>query len=118
LTSQQAQQLEVRSHTQLSPYLEICCLGVSANVAYEQAANEIACFTGVQVPRSVQQRLVHRQEFPKPVVEAEVKQLSADGGNIHLREEPCTWQGYKAVCLHELAVAAACEDNPQLIEWV
>ncbi len=77
---------------------------MSANVAYEQAANDIACFTGVQVPRSVQQRLVHRQEFPKPVVEAEVKELSADGGNIRLRTpkgEPCTWQGYKAVCLHE-----------------
>lgn len=94
---------------------------MSANVSYEHAADDIAYFTGVEVPHSVQQRLVHRQEFPKAEVEAEVKELSADGGNIRLRTpkgEPCTWQGYKAVCLHESAVAAACENNPQLIEWV
>ena len=111
----------MRSHTQLSPYLETCCLRVSANVSYEHAAEDIAYFTGVQVPRSVQQRLVHRQEFPLAAVEPEVKELSADGGNIRLRTpkgELCKWQGYKAVCLHELAVAATCEDNPQLIEWV
>lgn len=61
------------------------------------------------------------KSFPGATVESEVKELSADGGNIRLRTqygELCKWEGYKAVCLHELAVAATCKDNPQLIEWV
>lgn len=69
---------------------------MSANVSYEQAAQDIEYFTGVRVPHSVQQRLVHRQEFSSATVESEVKELSADGGNIRLRTglgEPCVWQG-------------------------
>ena len=53
ITSKQAQKLEVRSNTQLSPYLEICCLRVSANVSYEDAASDIEYFTGVQVSLSL-----------------------------------------------------------------
>ncbi len=37
ITSKQAQQLKVPSSNQLSPYLEVCCLRVSANVSYEDA---------------------------------------------------------------------------------
>ena len=69
---------------------------MSANVSYEHAAEDIEYFTGVQVPRSVQQRSCHRQEFPLALVEPEVKELSADGGNIRLRTpkgELCKWQG-------------------------
>lgn len=46
------------------------------------SSEDIAYFTGVQVPRSVQQRSCHRQEFPSAAVEPEVKELSVDGGNI------------------------------------
>jgi len=122
ITSQQAQRLDVRSHSQLSPYLEACCLRVSANVSYHHAAEDIECFTGVQVPSSVQQRLVHRQDFALPQVEPAVEELSVDGGNIRVRTpegEPCAWQGYKAVCLHELnPVGASFQDNAVLIDWV
>lgn len=112
----------MRSHSQLSPYLEACCLRVSANVSYHHAAEDIECFTGVQVPSSVQQRLVHRQDFALPQVEPAVEELSVDGGNIRVRTpegEPCAWQGYKAVCLHELkTVGASFQDNAVLIDWV
>ena len=54
LTSQQATQLAVRPHSQLSPYLEACCLHLSANVSYEHAAEDVEYFTGVRVARSVQ----------------------------------------------------------------
>jgi len=60
LTNQQAQ-LRVRSHTQLSPYLELCCLRVSANVSYQHAEEDVELFTGIQVAAKTQQRLVHRQ---------------------------------------------------------
>jgi hypothetical protein len=69
ITSKQAQQLEVASRNQLSPYLEICCLRVSANVSYEDAAADVEYFTGVQVSRSSQQRLAHRQNFELPIQE-------------------------------------------------
>jgi hypothetical protein len=37
VTSSQAQKLEVRPHSQLSPYLEACCLRASASVSYQRA---------------------------------------------------------------------------------
>lgn len=60
-------------------------------------------------------RLVHRQDFALPEAEATVEELSVDGGNIRIRTlkgQPCVWQGYKAVCLHELsAIAASFQSN-------
>lgn len=86
------------------------------------AAEDIEYFTGTQVSRSVQQRLVHRQDFALPEAKATVEELSADGGNIRIRTpdgQPCTWKGYKAVCLHGLgAVAASFQDNAVVIDWV
>ena len=111
----------MRAHSQMSPYLESCCLRVSANVSYEDAAADVAYLTGVQVSSSVQQRLVHRQSFELPL-EPTVAELSVDGGNIRVRTpvgEPCVWQGYKAVCLHELkTVGASFQDNAVLIDWI
>ncbi len=75
ITSKQAQQLEVPNSNQWSPYLELCCLRVSANVSYENAASDIEYFTGVQVSRSTQQRLVHRQNFELPMQEDTVEEL-------------------------------------------
>jgi len=40
--------LRVRSHT-TSPYLELCCLRVSANVSYQHAEEDVELFTGIQV---------------------------------------------------------------------
>ena len=84
----------------MSPLLEACCLRVSANVSYQHAAEDIEALTGIAVSKSVQQRLVHRQEFVQPEAAATVEELSVDGGNIRLRTpegEPCAWKGYKAV---------------------
>jgi len=69
--------LRVRSHTQLSPYLELCCLRVSANVSYQHAEGRL--FTGIQVAAKTQQRLVHRQTFEMPEVKQFVEELSVDG---------------------------------------
>jgi len=60
LTNQQAQHLGC-APTQLSPYLELCCLRVSANVSYQHAEEDVELFTGIQVAAKTQQRLVHRQ---------------------------------------------------------
>jgi len=65
---------------------------------------------------------VHRQEFVPPEAAATVEELTVDGGNIRLRTpegEPCTWKGYKAVCLHEhVVVAASFQENQVVIDWV
>ncbi len=95
LTRQQALSLEVKPSSQLSPYLEMCCLRVSANNSYRQATEEIAVLTGAKVSLKTQQRLVHRQDFSPATVDAttEVSQLSLDGGNIRLltpKGEPST----------------------------
>lgn len=109
------------AHTQLSPALALCCLRVSANVSYQQAAEEVEWFTGVRVSATSQQRLVHRQTFPWPELAQSVAELSVDGGKIRLRTplgEPCIWKEYKGVCLHEQARGAWFQDNEGLAEWV
>jgi hypothetical protein len=122
ITSEQAAKLELSKSTQLSPCLEACCLRVSANVSYQRAAEDIKYITGIEVSKSVQQRLVHRQEFNLPQKQSKVKELSVDGGNIRLRTplgQSCEWKGYKAVCLHnQEAVAASFQDNNLLQQWV
>lgn len=85
ITSSQAQKLELKSHSQLSPYLEACCLRISASVSYQRAAEDIEYLTGVAVSKSVQQRLVHRQNFELPQAQSTVEELSVDGGNIRIR---------------------------------
>jgi hypothetical protein len=73
ITNKQAEKLNIKSHTQISPYLETCCLRMSAVVSYENAAAEVKYLTGIEISKSAQQRLVHRQYFdlpqPKSVVE-------------------------------------------------
>ena len=122
ITQAQAQTLAVRAHSQLSPYLESCCLRLSANVSYEHAAADLEHLTGIAVSKSVQQRLVHRQDFILPKVEQAVEELSVDGGNIRIRTalgEICRWKGYKAVCLHEReTIAAVFGQNELMVEWV
>jgi len=63
LSREQATQLGVASSTQVSPYLSLCCLRLSAQMSYEQAAREIEVTTGMSVSTSTQRRLVHRQDF-------------------------------------------------------
>lgn len=114
--------MEVPSSNQLSPYLEICCLRVSANVSDEDAAADIEYFTGIQVSRSSQQRLVHRQNFELPTQEDTVEELSVDGGNIRVRTpegEICAWLGYKAISLHDNGtIGTSFQDNQVVIDWV
>jgi hypothetical protein len=121
ISSGQAQMLQVKSCTQISPYLESCCVRSSANVSYENAALDVEFFTGIRVPAKTQQRLVHRQKFPLPTVTSQVKQLSVDGGKVRQTTalgEACVWRDYKAVRLHGQATGAWFQDNPALIKWI
>lgn len=85
-------------------------------------AVDVKYATGIEVPKSVQQRLVHRQNFEFPCVKSTVEELSVDGGNIRTRTpigKPCDWKGYKAVRLHSLpAMAASFQENHLVIDWV
>ena len=108
-------------YVQISGYLEKCCLLLSANESYERAQQDIEVLTGVSVSHSTHQRLVHRHDFGQVVVNKSVEAMSIDGGKVRLRTslgEPCIWNDYKAVQLHEQATAAYFKDNAALIEWV
>jgi hypothetical protein len=85
VTEQQAQRLEVKAYTQWSPYLERCCLLLSANESYDNAETDIEVLTGVAVSHSTQQRMVHRQTFDLPEIEHPVEAMSLDGGKVRLR---------------------------------
>ena len=106
----------------MSPYLEACCLRASASVSYHRAAEDVKYATGIEVSKSVQQRLVHCQNFDFPEAQTTVEELSVDGGNIRIRTpigQQCDWKGYKAVRLHNLqAIAASFQENSLVIDWV
>lgn len=100
MSENQAQRLDVKAYTRWSPYLEKCCLLLSANESYERAAEDIQVLIGRAVSHSTQQRLVHRQTFELPLVEQTVDEMSVDGGKVRLRTpqgQPSEWRDYKGV---------------------
>lgn len=94
---------------------------VSANASYERAAQDIAVLTGMEISRSTQQRLVHRQRFRLATVEEQpVEEISIDGGKVRIRTpegEPCCWQDYKAINLHGHCCEAFFHQNEKLVYW-
>ena len=121
MSEKQAQILQLKAFSRWSPYLEKCCLLLSANESYERAAEDIKVLTGVAVSHSSQQRLVHRQTFDLPQVESETEELSIDGGKVRLRTpkgQLSEWRDYKGVNLHQCCVGAFFQENAALIEWV
>lgn len=85
-------------------------------------AVDVKYATGIEVSKTVQQRLVHRQNFQMPQAQSTVEEVSVDGGNIRIRTpvgKPCDWKGYKAVRLHNHhAIAASFQENNLIIDWV
>ncbi|NEP49896.1 MAG: ISKra4 family transposase [Moorea sp. SIO3C2] len=121
LSEKQAHVLMVKPYTRWSPYLEKCCLLLSANGSYNNSAEDIKVLTGMSVSHSTQQRLVHRQDFELPELDQTVEEMSVDGGKVRLRTaigEPCQWRDYKAVNLHEHSVGAFFCENVSLVSWV
>lgn len=121
MSEKQARILAVKAYSRWSPYLEQCCLLLSANESYERAAEDIEVLTGVRVAHSTQQRLVHRQIFQWSQAEQTVEEMSVDGGKVRLRTpqgQPSEWRDYKAVNLHQCCVAAFFQDNEGLVSWV
>lgn len=99
-----------------------CCLRASANVSYENAAQDLKRYTGLTVSGKTQQRLVHRYQFKEIECQSKVGEVSVDGGKVRLRTEnkgeACIWRDYKAVCLHPHSRMAWFQKNDELVEWV
>lgn len=111
----------MKSHSQLSPLLEKCCLRLSANESYQSAEAEIEALTGVKVGHSTQQRLVLRQDLPLPQALQAVSEVSVDGGKVRLRGKPTEgsyWRDYKAVRLQGIYYGAFLDSNQSLIDYV
>jgi hypothetical protein len=75
----------------MTPYLEACCLHLSANVSYENVATEVTFLTGIAGSASTQQRLVQGYEFATPSVRPElpITEVAVDGGKVWLRSFFC-----------------------------
>jgi hypothetical protein len=56
LSQKQGQVLGVETGKRISPYLELCCLRMSANVSYANAESDLAMLTGMRVSDNTQQR--------------------------------------------------------------
>lgn len=114
--------LKVKSHQRISPYLEQCCLRVSANVSYENAATDVESLTGITVSARTQQRLVHRHEFRAPEEIETIEEISVDGGKVRLRTpqkgQKGVWQDDKAVAVEKHTRKAWFAENQALTDWV
>jgi hypothetical protein len=120
LSQKQGQLLGVEVGKRLSPYLELCCLRISANVSYANAESDVEMLTGITVSDTTQQRLVQTTDFPDPIAAAPLTEACVDGGKVRLRTprgEICIWRDYKVVATDQ-GVMAALHDNPRLINWV
>jgi hypothetical protein len=112
--------LGVEAGKRLSPYLELCCLRISANVSYANAESDVAMLTGMSVSDNAQQRLVQTTDFPEPVAAQPIAEVCVDGGKVRLRTpvgESCIWRDYKAIATDQ-GVVANLHNNPPLITWV
>jgi hypothetical protein len=122
VSEKQARKLKLENNQKISPYLEQCCLRASANVSYENAAQDIYKYTGMSISASTQQRIVQRYEFPEIGYEQEIEEISLDGGKVRLRTEqkgePCIWKDYKAICINQGIKVARLGENESLIDWV
>ena len=69
---------------------------MSANVSYENAAQDVARYTGISISPRTQQRLVHRYEFEEQTCNKTVSEISLDGSKVRLRTEgkgeACVWR--------------------------
>lgn len=118
LSAKQGQALGVAVSKQLSPYLELCCLRVSANVSYANAESDVELLTGMVVSDNTHQRLVQTTDFPTPVALQPVTEVCVDGGKVRLRTpvgEICIWRDYKAITTDQ-SVVANLHQNQSLIE--
>lgn len=122
VSEKQARKLKLENNQKISPYLEQCCLRASANVSYENAAQDIYKYTGMSISASTQQRIVQRYEFPEIGDEQEIEEISVDGGKVRLRTEQkgesCIWKDYKAICINQGIKVARLGENESLIDWV
>ena len=111
----------MKPHTQISEYLEKCCLLVSANNSYERTEEDIAILLGIRISHSTQQRLVHRHNFEDLFSHQTVETIGIDGGKVKLRTpkgEDSIWNDYKAVTLEGQVIGAYFKQNDSLVSWV
>lgn len=121
ISEKQAQKLEVKPYTQISGYLEQCCLLVSANNSYERSEEDLHVLTGMHISHSTHQRLVHRYEFKEIQLDSAVETLSIDGGTVRIRTpkgEENVWKDYKAVVIDGQATGGYFQQNQALVDWV
>lgn len=112
--------LGVGKGKQISPYLELCCLRMSANVSYAHAEADVAMLTGMSISAKTQQRLVQTFTFREPTPEHAITEACVDGGKVRLRTpqgEVCVWRDYKAIATDH-GMIANFQNNRWLIAWM
>ena len=112
--------LGVETGKRISPYLELCCLRISANVSYADAASDVAMLTGLDISSKTQQRLVQAYDFSEPKADTPIQEACVDGGKVRLRTplgEECVWRDYKAIATDQ-GMVANFQHNQSLIDWI
>jgi hypothetical protein len=120
LSQKQGSALGVETGKRISPYLELCCLRISANVSYADAASDVAMLTGMDISSKTQQRLVQAYDFSEPEAATPIQEACVDGGKVRLRTplgEVSVWRDYKAIATDQ-GMVANFQQNQCLIDWV
>ncbi|NEO65194.1 MAG: ISKra4 family transposase, partial [Moorea sp. SIO4G2] len=130
ITKKQADALGIEPYTRHSPLLEKCCLLLSANESYQNAAQDLYFLTGLKVGHSthhwplatLRERKVNKIDLPLPDLKQGLSEVSVDGGKVRLRTEKkgeaSYWQEYKTACLQGIYYGAFFQDNLSLTDWI
>lgn len=121
VTSKQAQLLQVKPRSRLSPQMERCSLLLSANESFANAETDIAALTGMKISHSTHHRRARDNGLGWGEAEETSRAISLDGGKVRLRTaegEESQWRDYKAVALHDSLCSARFQDNDDLAGWV
>lgn len=112
----------IEPYTRHSPLLEKCCLLLSANESYQNAAQDLHILTGLKVGHSTHHRKVNKIDLPLPELKQGLSEVSVDGGKVRLRTEvkgePSFWQEYKTARLQGIYYGAFFQDNLSLTDWI
>ena len=121
MSTGQAKRLKLKKGSRWSPYLEKCCLLVSANESYQRASEDIETLTGIKISHSTLQRMVGRQEWEEVSLKEPIREMSLDGGMVRLRTpqgQVSEWREYKALNIQGQVKVAFFKDNKGLLSWI
>ncbi|NER34670.1 MAG: ISKra4 family transposase [Oscillatoria sp. SIO1A7] len=122
LRGQQGKKLGIAPYKIISPFLQKCCLLISANNSYIDGEKALEFLTGLKKSDTTLQRQVNSEEFEVTEINKKIKEVSIDGGKVRIRSGQkgvsCYFRDYKAARVNSHYYGAFFQDNISLTDCI